>query len=75
MTGPHGDGQRGFLLIPVVLALSLIGAIAFLLTRQGAMEVSLEASSLAVDQARYVAEAGFRHQIWRLTQANCIPHE
>ena len=61
----------GFALIPVVLALSLIGAIAFLLTRLGAMEVGLEASSLAVDQARYVAEAGFQHERWRLNQANC----
>lgn len=63
--------QRGFILLPVVLALVLVAAVAFLLNRTGGMSISLAARALQTDSARYAAEAGLA-QINSQTQSrNC----
>lgn len=62
---------RGFILLTVVLALTLVAAVAFLLNRSGGMNMSLAARGLQADAARYVAEAGLA-QINAQTQGrNC----
>jgi len=61
----------GFILLPVVLALSLIAVIAFLLNREAATELEMTSASARGGIAQFVAEAGFRHQLWRLNQAGC----
>jgi len=48
---------RGFILLTVVLALTLVAALAFLLNRSGGMNMSLAARGLQADAARYAAEA------------------
>ena len=56
------------MLLPVVLALSVIGVLALLMTYEGTLDghrVSGETESL---QARYVAEAGLAHAKWQLAQ-------
>ena len=68
------DSQGGFVLIAIVMALAIVGAVAFLLNRQGAMGVKLAGSSFEATQARYVAEAGFEHERWRLNQRNCVAY-
>ena len=63
--------QRAFVLLPVVLALTLIAAAAFLLNRAGGMNLSIAARGLQADRARYVAQAGLA-QIDAQTQGrNC----
>ena len=58
----------GFILLPVVLALTLVAAVAFLLNRSGGMNMNLAARGFETDSARYVAEAGLA-QIIAQTQA------
>ena len=50
----------GFTLIPVMLAMSLIAAIAFLLNRDNGMNINLVAGQMDAYGARYAAEAGLQ---------------
>ncbi len=50
----------GFTLLPVVLAMSLIAAIAFLLNRDNGMNVNMISKQMDADRARYAAEAGLQ---------------
>lgn len=50
----------GFTLLPVILAMSLIAAIAFLLNRDNGMNAGMVASQSDADRARYTAEAGLQ---------------
>ncbi|MDO9393106.1 MAG: DNRLRE domain-containing protein [Methylotenera sp.] len=52
--------MAGFTLLPVVLAMSLIAAIAFLLNRDNGMNISMAANQMDADRARYAAEAGLQ---------------
>jgi Tfp pilus assembly protein PilX len=49
---------KGFILIAVMLALLVVGAIAYLLNREGAMNVDMAVGESQAIRARYVAEAG-----------------
>ena len=69
--GFAGPRARGFVLLPVVLALTLLAALAFQLNRESGMSVSLGAHGLQADAARFAAEAGIA-QLNRQTQSrNC----
>lgn len=63
--------NRGFILIPVVLTLTLLAAIAFMLSRQGAINADSVVREHQPDVAAYVAEAGLSHALWQANQANC----
>lgn len=52
--------MAGFTLLPVILAMSLIAAIAFLLNRDNGMNAGMAASQSDADRARYAAEAGLQ---------------
>jgi len=52
--------MAGFTLLPVILAMSLIAAIAFLLNRDNGMNAEMVASQSDADRARYTAEAGLQ---------------
>lgn len=52
--------MAGFTLLPVILAMSLIAAIAFLLNRDSGMNAGMIASQSDADRARYAAEAGLQ---------------
>ncbi len=52
--------MAGFTLLPVMLAMSLIAAIAFLLNRDNGMNTDMVASQMDTDRARYAAEAGLQ---------------
>jgi hypothetical protein len=62
---------RGFILLAVVLALTLIAAVAFLLNRGGGMNTSMAARGLQTDSARYVAEAGLAQLAVQTRSRNC----
>lgn len=61
----------GFTLLPVVLAMSLIAAIAFLLNRDNGMNAAMIASGSDLDRARYAAEAGLQAINYQVQQQGC----
>jgi TGF-beta propeptide len=61
----------GFILIPVVLTLTLLATIAFMLSRQSAINAGGVVREHQPDEARYVAEAGLNHAQWQANLANC----
>jgi hypothetical protein len=63
--------QNGFILLPVVLAITLIAAIAFLMNREGAMAVNELGGEMQTTQASLAAKAGMSHILWQSTNANC----
>jgi hypothetical protein len=63
--------QRGMVLLPVTLALALVAALAYGMTRDGAMTASAVDAQSDIDNARYLAEAGVNLVRWRNEQAGC----
>lgn len=62
---------RGFILLPVVFAITLIAALAFLLSRGGPMALELGSGDARGRLADAVAEAGMQHALWRANASNC----
>jgi Tfp pilus assembly protein PilX len=63
---------KGFTLLPVVLAMTLIASIAFLLNRSNAVNANMVASRADVERARYAAEAGLQAVNYVIQQEGCI---
>ena len=63
--------RKGFVLLPVVVGLTLIAAIAYYLTREGAMNVDINSSEIKIADARNIAEAGFRYKQQQLESLGC----
>ncbi len=66
---PRAVNMAGFTLLPVILAMSLIAAIAFLLNRDNGMNTEMIAGQSDADRARYTAEAGLQ-AVNAITQGN-----
>ncbi len=66
--------QRGFVLLPVVLAITLIAAIAYMLNREGAVGARMASGILQSEQARHVAQAGLEHAEWAAQASGCGPY-
>ena len=67
----QANSQNGFILLPVVLAITLVAAIAFLMNREGAMAVNELGGEVQATQASLAAKAGMNHMLWQVTNANC----
>lgn len=67
----HGLSSGGFTLLPVILAMSLIAAIAFLLNRDNAININLAASEADRERARYAAEAGLQAANYAVQALGC----
>ncbi|HVL59569.1 MAG TPA: DNRLRE domain-containing protein [Burkholderiaceae bacterium] len=63
--------QRGLLLLPVVLTLSLIAAVSLLASRGAALNAALTTGQAQADQLRYAAESALQHQSALMNAANC----
>ena len=63
--------QNGFILLPVVMAITLVAAIAFLMNREGAMNVNQVGGEMQATQASLAAKAGMSHLLWKTNNANC----
>jgi hypothetical protein len=63
--------KNGFILLPVVFTLTILAAVAYLLSREGAINAGNVNREQQQDAALYVAQAGYNHAIWQLNQANC----
>src|SRR6266705_2780096 len=61
----------GFTLLPVILAMSLIAAIAFLLNRDNGVNARMIANRSDLDRARYAAEAGLQVANFVVQGAGC----
>ncbi len=64
-------GRAGFVLIPVVLAIGIVAALAWLLARQGTLEAHTVAGERDAETAFHVAEAGFHHARWLVKSGGC----
>ena len=64
-------GETGFTLLPVILAMSLIAAIAFLLNRDNGVNARMIANRSDLDRARYAAEAGLQVANFVVQGAGC----
>jgi len=63
--------ERGMVLLPVTLALAIVGTLAYAMTRDGVMNVSAVDAQFDVDNARYLAEGGINLLKWRNDRAAC----
>ena len=63
--------ETGFTLLPVILAMSLIAAIAFLLNRDNGVNARMIANRSDLDRARYAAEAGLQAANFVVQGAGC----
>ncbi|MDI1298376.1 DNRLRE domain-containing protein [Methylotenera sp.] len=61
----------GFTLLPVVLAMSLIAAIAFLINRDNGMNTDMVVNQMNTDRARYAAEAGLQAANAKVQSISC----
>ena len=66
-----GRAQYGFIMLPVVVALTLLATMVYLMSRDAGMGASLAGRGLDADAARYVAEAGLARMNYRTQTANC----
>lgn len=63
--------QRGLVLLPMTLALAIVGTLAYAMTRDGAMSVATIDAQYDTERARYLAEAGVNLLKWRNEQLGC----
>lgn len=61
----------GFILLPVILAMTLIAAIAFLLNRDNGINAEMVSTQMDIDRARYAAEAGLQAANARVQSFSC----
>ncbi|MBT8437147.1 MAG: DNRLRE domain-containing protein, partial [Gammaproteobacteria bacterium] len=66
--------QTGYILLPVIVVITLVAAIALLMNTESALESNTAASELNAQQAQYVAEAGMNHALWLARQQGCGPY-
>ncbi len=66
--------QRGYILLPVVLLITLVATSAFLLNNESALDTGMTASRLEAKRVEYVTKAGLHHALWRAGQQGCGPH-
>ena len=64
--------RDGFILLPTILLLAVLAAIAYSLARQSGSGLGLESSELHREQAAMLAEAGLARALWAANQTNCI---
>ncbi len=63
--------SQGYLLLPVVLVIAVVAAVAFLMNRESAVDIRTAETAAEADAARYVAEAGLRHALWKANDGSC----
>lgn len=66
--------RRGYILLPVMITVVVVAAIALLMNSESALESSMVADQHDTGQAAYVAEAGLNHALWQLRQQGCGPY-
>lgn len=67
--------QRGILLLPVALTLTVVGILAYTMTREGSMNVSAVDDQYDIEVARYLAASGMQVAKWRGSVDDCDDDE
>ena len=67
----RGEKQNGYILMPVVLAITLIATIAFMINYDSSLETRSIAGELEPAQAQHIAQAGLAHAIWQTQNSGC----
>jgi hypothetical protein len=60
--------------LPVAVAIALIAIVAFLTSRESAVEVRLGANEMTSTRAEFVSQAGLQHAMRNLAQQGCGPY-
>ncbi len=63
--------NHGFILLPVILALGILAAIAYLLNFEGSINAGNVKQEHQQDELIYIANAGYHHALWQLNRQNC----
>jgi len=66
--------QHGFVLLPVLLAATLVAVAALLLNYEGGNQNRLVRNALESARLDYVTEAGMNHALWKVGQEGCGPY-
>ena len=66
--------QTGYILLPVIVVITLVAAIALLMNTESALESNTAVSEVDAQQAQYVAEAGLNHALWLTQRQGCGPY-
>ena len=66
--------QHGYVLLPVMLAVALVAAVALMMNHEGVTNLRLLDNDLEGARAEYVAQAGIQHALWRAGQQGCGPY-
>lgn len=66
--------HQGYILLPVMITIAVVAAIALLTSRESALESGMVAARHEAGQAAYVAEAGLKHALWQLGRQGCGPY-
>jgi hypothetical protein len=64
--------SRGFTLLPIVLAMSIIAAVAYALNRAHGLNTRMSMQQADLERARYVAEAGLQALNYKVQVSGCI---
>jgi len=60
--------------LPVAVAIALIAIVAFLTSRESAVEINLGANQMTSTRAEFVSQAGLQHALRNLAQQGCGPY-
>jgi Tfp pilus assembly protein PilX len=63
--------MRGFTLVPVVLAMSIVAVVAFLLNRDNGLNARMITQQADMERARHAAQAGLQAANFALQAAGC----
>ena len=61
-------------LVFVIVVITLVAAIALLMNTESALETNIAGSELDAQQARYLAQGGVNHALWKVRQQGCGPY-
>jgi len=73
-SGEEKYRERGYILLPVVLLITLVAVVAFLLNNESALDSGITESVAESAQTDYVAQAGLQHALQQIRQSGCGPY-
>jgi Tfp pilus assembly protein PilX len=63
--------QHGYILLPVVMLITLVAAVAFMINNESVLDSGITGSKAEAKQVEYVAQAGLQHAIWANNNSGC----
>lgn len=73
MRRDRNRSSRGAILVGVVVVIAVVGAVAFLVSREATLQVHLGAAGSDEEAALQVAQAGLAHGFWYSQNVECLP--